>query len=183
MARLSDQLPMLQHVLNWLWSNADERGDDEIALTLADYEALGGLSGALGEHGREILEELLPEHRAVASKVFRALMAGSSPAEAVRRPTEFADLVAIADGDEIAVREIVEAFRAPGRNFLTPLRPTPLRAATLIDLSHESIVRQWDELASWLEQEIAAGETWRRVADAAGRYWARQRRSSLRCLS
>ena len=171
LVRRADQLPLMQHVLNRLWSIAAEEGaDGPVVLKLADYEELGGLRGALAAHGREILEELLPEHRALAPIVFRALTAGSSLAEAVRRPTEFGELVALAGGDEIAVREIIEAFRAPGRNFLVPSRPTPLRPTTLIDISHESLIRQWDEFAAWLQQEVTAADTWRRLVDLAERY-------------
>ncbi len=175
LVRRADQLPLMQHVLNRLWSIAAEHGGNgQIVLKLADYDALGGLQGALAAHGREILEELLPEHRVIASTVFRALTAGSSLAEAVRRPTEFGELVELAGGDEIAVREIIEAFRAPGRNFLMPPRPTPLRATTLIDISHESLIRQWDEFAAWLQQEVTAADTWRRLVDLAERYQRRE---------
>jgi Novel STAND NTPase 1 len=171
LVRRADQLPLMQHVLNRLWSIAAERSaGGPIVLELADYEAVGGLRGALAAHGREILEELLPEHRALAPTIFRALTAGSSLAEAVRRPTEFGELVAIAGGDEIAVREIIEAFRGPGRNFLMPPRPTPLRSTTLIDISHESLIRQWDEFAAWLQLEITAADTWRRLVDSSERY-------------
>ena len=175
LVRRADQLPLMQHVLNRLWSLAAARSRGEpVVLTLADYEAVGGLSGALAAHGREILDELLPEHREIAGAVFRALTAGSSLAEAVRRPTEFGELVEIAGGDEIAVREIVEAFRAPGRNFLMPPRPDALRPDTLIDISHESLIRQWDEFANWLQREINSADTWRRLVDAAERYKRRE---------
>lgn len=171
LVRRADQLPLMQHVLNRLWSLAAGRPHSgPVVLKLADYEALGGLRGALAAHGREILEELLPEHREIAGAVFRALTAGSSLAEAVRRPTEFGELVEISGGDEIAVREIVEAFRAPGRNFLVPPRPAALRSDTLIDISHESLIRQWDEFAHWLQREITSADTWRRLVDAAERY-------------
>jgi hypothetical protein len=95
---------------------------------------------------------------------------GASVAEAARRPAPFNELVAIAGGEEIAVREIIEAFRAPGRNFLTPPRPAPIRGAALIDIGHESLIRQWDDLGLWLRQEISAAEKWRRLADLAERY-------------
>jgi hypothetical protein len=171
LVRRADQLPLMQHVLNRLWSIAAARGDKgRIVLTLKDYDSLGGLRGALAVHGREILEELLPEHRDVAPFVFRALTSGSSLAEAVRRPTEFGELVEIARDEDIAVREIVEAFRAPGRNFLMPPRPTPLHADTVIDISHESLIRQWDEFAGWLQDEINSADAWRRLVDQAERH-------------
>ena len=171
LARRADQLPLMQHVLSLLWSTAADRSADGTpVLTLADYDALGGLREALATHGRDILEGLLPEHRSFAPLVFRSLVAGPSLVEAVRQPTAFGELVEIAHGEEMAVREVVEAFRAPGRDFLTPARPEPLRSATPIDVSHESLIRQWDVFASWLRQEIASAAAWRRLTDLAERH-------------
>jgi hypothetical protein len=175
LVRRADQLPLMQHVLNRLWSIAAARNPGgRVVLRLKDYDDFGGLRGALALHGREILDSLLPEHRAVVPLVFRALTAGSTLAEAVRRPTEFGELMAIAGGEEIAVREIVEAFRAPGRNFLVPPRPAPLRLNTVIDISHESLIRQWDEFAAWLQQEVASAAAWRRLVDQADRHQRRE---------
>jgi hypothetical protein len=171
LAQSADRLPLLQHVLKRLWLLAAAgEGDGPIRLMLGDYEALGGLHGALSAQGREILEELLPEQREVAPAVFRALTEGASLADAERRPLPFGELVAVSAGSETAVREVVEAFRAPGRNFLQPRRPASLRADTMIELSHECLIRQWDELAFWAEQEVAAAGAWRRLVDAAERH-------------
>ena len=52
--------------------------------------------------------------------MFRTLTGGSTVADAVRRPTRFDELVAVCGGDEAAVRAVVDAFRAPGVNFLVP---------------------------------------------------------------
>ena len=94
-----------------------------IELKLDDYEALGGLRGALAAHGREILDELLPEHRAGRRAVFRALTAGSSLAEAVRRPTELRR----AGGDRRRRRDRRarggRGFPRTRRNFLVPSEP------------------------------------------------------------
>jgi hypothetical protein len=90
-------------------------------------------------------------------------------AEAVRRPTRFSDLVEICNGDEAGVRAVVDAFRAPGCNFLAPAldpaNPRPLVAATIIDISHESLIRQWKQLSEWLEAEARAVRQWRRLMD------------------
>ena len=170
LGRRADQLPLMQHVLNRLWSIAAERGDRPITLTLKDYTELGGLKGALGAHGREILATLTPKGRAVAGSVFRALVAGSSLSQAVRNPTRFHELVEIADGDEEGVRNVVETFRAPGVNFLMPPPPAPLLDDTFIDISHESLIRQWDQFAEWLAQEVESSEAWWRLIDATERY-------------
>jgi hypothetical protein len=42
-----DQLPLMQHILMRMWQNARQLNPADIALTLADYEDLGGIgSGA-----------------------------------------------------------------------------------------------------------------------------------------
>ncbi len=170
LARRADQLPLLQYCLNRMWTRArDNAPDAPITLTLADYERIGGLSGALNAHADEMLRGLGDDCRPVAETVFRALTEGSVASEAVRRPTRFGELVAICDGDEARVRRVVDEFRAPGCNFLAPgfdpADPRPLSADTIVDISHESLIRQWKQLSEWVEAEGRARRQWQRLRD------------------
>lgn len=172
-ARRADQLPLLQYTLNRMWLRARARrgGAAEgrpIVLRLADYEAIGGLRGALNEHANQLLKELaVPE--SVVEAVFRGLVSGATVAEAVRRPRPFGELVKLADGNEQAVRKVVDSFRTAGVNFLAPelelVKPQPLDNDTIVDISHESLIRQWDKLSGWLEKEARAAQYWRRLRD------------------
>ena len=65
-----DQLPLLQHALARLWSMASVTPR---VLTVEDYEAIGGLTNALSNHGDEALAELTPEQRRIAEIMFRRL--------------------------------------------------------------------------------------------------------------
>jgi hypothetical protein len=170
LGRRADQLPLLQYCLNRMWVSA--RGGAPglpIRLTLSDYERIGGLGGALNAHADEILRGLGDHRRPVAEAVFQALTEGSTVAEAVRRPTSLRELVGICDGDEAGVGAVVDAFRAPGCNFLTPelnpANPKTLEASTIVDISHESLIRQWKQLSEWLEAEARAVRQWRRLLD------------------
>jgi hypothetical protein len=175
-ARRADQLPLLQYTLNRMWEEAKDKSRP-ITLTVAEYEAIGGLSGALDKHANAILEGLkraLGPVRgpAVTGAVFRALTLGNSVADAVRRPTRFGDLVAICGNDRDGVEAVVEAFRAPGCNFLTPEvdpRRPRLDDADNIDISHESLIRQWGTLSQWLEKEGRTAHEWRRLEEDAAR--------------
>lgn len=115
------------------------------------------------------MSSLGAERRPIAERVFRALTDGATVTEAVRRPTRFGELVEICDGDEANVRAVADAFRAPGCNFLAPEldpdHPKPLEAGTIIDISHESLIRQWRQLSEWLEKEARAARQWRRLLD------------------
>jgi hypothetical protein len=44
--------------------------------------------------------------------------------------------------------------------------------ATLVDISHESLIRQWDRLGSWVEEETRNRDMYRRIRDDARRYEA-----------
>jgi hypothetical protein len=58
-----DQLPLLQHALARMWNIASAKPP---VLTVADYEAIGGLANALSNHGDEVLAELTPAQLRIA---------------------------------------------------------------------------------------------------------------------
>lgn len=182
LARRADQLPLLQHALNRLWEDAIEatgatKKEQKIVLRLADFEAVGGLQGALNRHADDILAGLGNEQRLIAETVFRALTEGSSAADAIRRQMMFRNLVAIAGGDkkvpganiEQDVHGVIEAFRARGRNFLLPESDDPISPETWIDISHESVIRQWHQLSEWLKAEAEDARQWRHLIEESNR--------------
>jgi hypothetical protein len=172
LARRADQLPLMQHALNRMWEEAKNK--TSIELTLADYESIGGLQGALGKHADQVLGQLeakLGKERcqAITETVFRAVTSGTTAADAVRYPRPFGTLVKLC-GDEEGVTAVVNAFRAAGCNFLVPGLSVPLLPDTYIDISHESLIRQWSRLSGWLVQESRSSQFWHRLVDAATSY-------------
>jgi hypothetical protein len=170
LVRRGDQLPLLQYCLNRMWIRARDAARGElITLTQSDYEAIGRLGGALNAQAGQVLDALGDGRRRVAEATFRALTDGTTVADAVRRPTRFGELVGICGGDETAVRAVVDAFRAPGCNFLVPeldpRDPQAVEPETFIDISHESLIRQWRQLSEWLEKEARSVRQWRRLKD------------------
>jgi PQQ-dependent catabolism-associated CXXCW motif protein len=182
-----DQLPLLQHALMLLSQRARERAsDDPPLLTLADYESLGGIgtsgsdadtspdaetrtsNGALSDHADRVLAELTSEQQRIAAILFRGLTEGEGAGgRAVRRPVSIADVAAIAEAPINDLLPVIEAFRAPGRNFLTPLPPEPLNPETIIDISHESLIRQWVKLRRWVREEYQSAEAYRGIERSA----------------
>ncbi|MGH6802219.1 MAG: hypothetical protein ACREC3_02480, partial [Methyloceanibacter sp.] len=165
LVRRADQLPLLQYALNRMWVLVHGRFPDRhVKLGLDDYK---GLSYALDEHADQIFDQLNKENLPV-EQVFRALTSGTSLADAVRQPTRFDRLVAICGGDEKAVAKVVDAYRAPGCNFLLPEVESQMNLGfdTLIDISHESLIRQWKRLSQWVAKEAIAAQQWRRLNDS-----------------
>lgn len=167
LSRRADQLPLMQHALNRLWMRAEKSAEGRCTLRFEDYLAIGGLEGALQSHGEEVLSALPEDCRDDAETVFRCLISGPDPERAVRRAVPLAQLQEEAGPHTLA---IVEAFRQPDCNFLRPEARFPLEDATLVDISHESLIRQWGRLREWTRREAEADENWDRLIDAQRRW-------------
>ena len=162
-----DQLPVLQHALMRTWDHWQGR-DGAPEIDLVDYEAIGTLRDALSLHAEEALDDIQTERgREMAEKVFKALTDTSSDARGTRRPTSVRTLAAICQAAESEVVDVIEVFRRPGRTFLMPPASVPLSSQSIIDLSHESLMRIWKRLIAWAEEERTAAEYYLRLARSA----------------
>lgn len=85
----------------------------------------------------------------------------------IRRPTTIGELAAIADAPDADVMQVVEFLRKTGRTFLMPPSSVPLTSTTIVDLAHESLMRCWDRLMAWAEEERAAAVFYARLSQAA----------------
>jgi tetratricopeptide (TPR) repeat protein len=165
-----DQLPILQHALMRTWDHWEPKHQPGQSIDIEDYEAIGGLQQALSLHAEEAFLEAGPGRgHQTTEKIFKALTDTYSDPRGVRRPTSVQDLAAICEASESEVIHIVEIFRRSGRSFLTPHAGIPLESRSIIDLSHESLMRCWTRLIDWAEEERVSARTYMRVAQAATR--------------
>jgi PQQ-dependent catabolism-associated CXXCW motif protein len=199
-----DQLPLMQHILMLMWQKARQLNPADIALTLADYENLGGIGsgasaesagaiggsavlqpqaeGALSKHADQTLRELTSEQQRLAGILFRALVqTEGNIGRDVRRPVSLRQVASIAEANPDDLLPIVEAFRAPGRNFLRPAPPAPIEPDTVIDISHESLIRQWGTLRKWSHEEFESAKRYRHV-EATAKFRSKHEADLLRKL-
>ena len=169
LSRRADQLPVMQHVLNRIWREEVVSGQAE-QLSFDTYERLGGMRGALNQHGEEVLTQIGPDKLSACEKIFRALVDGNSIITASRRPIGLANLARETGLPVVEVRAIVDVFRSEAVNFLRPPPSVPLAEDSVIDISHESLIRQWSKLSEWMQHEASAAAVIRRVSDAMDRY-------------
>ena len=163
-----DQLSILQHALNRTWAQWQREDKGNEPISLSHYESIGTMAHALDQHAERAFAELTTEHqKKICEVVFQALTDKGSDARGVRRPTDFATLCAIANasGDEIAA--VLNVFRKPSRSFLMPPALETLEAGTMIDISHESLMRVWQRLRDWVEREAESAAQFRRLAQNA----------------
>jgi len=166
-----DQLPILQHALMRTWSYWTRFKDttDE-ALDLKHYEAIGTMSEALSQHANEAYDELDEEQKRICEIMFKAITEKRGENFGIRRPTRLNEIAAIADVSEEDLMEVIEKFREPGRSLLTPAHGVHLDSKSMVDISHESLMRIWVRLKNWVDDEADAVQMYQRLAEAASQY-------------
>jgi WD40 repeat protein/energy-coupling factor transporter ATP-binding protein EcfA2 len=166
-----DQLPILQHALMRTWSYWSKYKDYENEIVdLKHYEAIGTMSEALSMHANEAFEELDDDQQRICEVLFKAITEKRGENFGIRRPTRLNEIASIADVSEADVIAVLEKFREPGRSLLTPAHGTPLSGRSMVDISHESLMRIWVRLKNWVDDEADAVQMYLRLAEAASMY-------------
>lgn len=161
-----DQLPILQHALMRTWDYWTANRHDADALDLAHYNNIGGMAHALSLHADEAYESLSEPQKVIAEKVFKALTEKGDDNREIRRPMVLQDLCQVVLADVEEVKAVIEVFRQPGRSFLMPAEKL-LTEDSLIDISHESLIRGWERLAAWVNEEARSATIYKRLAATA----------------
>ena len=179
-----DQLPVLQHALMRTWdywakrhrSAQPERGvvrvgESREPMDIADYEAIGTMRQALSVHAEEAYAEAeSDESKRITERLFKALTDTYTDPRGVRRPTSVRELAAVCEAQEPNLIGVIELFRRPGRSFLMPPSAVPLESESIIDISHESVMRCWARLVVWADEERTSAGRYVRLARAAAWY-------------
>ncbi len=165
-----DQLPILQHALMRTWDLFEEqsgKGD----LDLEHYDATGGMTEALSRHADEVYNEQPDEeHKRIAQKLFKSLTEKVDANRGIRRPMSLRELHEICGGEESNLRNVVDSFRRTGCTFLMPAGENAITLKSIIDISHESLMRVWRNLRNWVDEEAQSAKIYRRLADTATLY-------------
>ncbi|HTU48583.1 MAG TPA: PQQ-binding-like beta-propeller repeat protein [Bryobacteraceae bacterium] len=170
-----NNLPLLQHALMRTWHHWKERtrGDGEISLN--DYIAVGGIEDALNRHA-ELLYRTLNQaagSQQLAEWIFKRLTAKGISERETRSPAKLSELWSIcgadSDSDKERVRQVVEHFRLTDGRFLTCVDDV-LGPASIIDITHESLISRWKTLSSWVKQEKEFANTFARLLGDATRW-------------
>jgi len=172
-----DQLSILQHALNRTWARwKDEGGIGPV--DLPHYQAIGTMAEALDRHAQEAYGELAEPGQdgddfplqKLCRRTFQALTDKASDGRGIRRPTKWITLREITKASEPQLLRVIEVFREPSRSFLMPPAGTEIEDESVIDISHESLMRVWRRLSSWGDEEARWADAYRRLAESAVRH-------------
>lgn len=170
MGKNQDQLPILQHALMRTWDYWMSNREPDEPMDLRHYNAVGRVSQALSQHANELFEELSSREKEIAEVLFKSITEKSQDNKGMRRPSKLSLVADLADADPEEVTKVVEHFRMPGRSFLMPPHYIPLNPESVIELSHESLMRIWNKLDAWVEEEFESASMYKRLSDAAAMY-------------
>lgn len=166
----TDQLPILQHAMMRTWECWKKYSEPGSSIRLRDYEAAGKLENALSMHANEAFEELSDSNKELCKSMFRTLTEKGADNKGIRRPATVLEIAEISQTSVTEVKDVVDIFRVKGRSFLSPAETISLEANTVIDISHESLMRVWDKLKNWVDEETASVQMYLRLSEASNMY-------------
>ncbi|MFI9009332.1 XRE family transcriptional regulator [Actinosynnema sp. NPDC053489] len=141
-------LPLVSHALLETWRR--RRGT---TLTLAGYEAAGGIQHAIAQTAERTYTSLERNQRALARQVFLRLTALGDGTEDTKRRLPRAELDHDVDVD-------VVLDRLAHARLLTLDRDS-------VEIAHEALIRSWPRLRGWLAEDREGLRTMRRLTEAA----------------
>jgi hypothetical protein len=172
-----DQLPILQHALMRCWEKAQKNNSKIIDVAQYVDKEIGG-PNALDVHGEEIYsglaEDVFANHGQVAGNAARKQQQDIAEAlfkRITKRATGPADEERKTDGTRDATKleticletgfkredivPVINAFRERNRAFLRPGEDEAekLEDDSVIDITHESLIRKWNKLGKWVKEE------------------------------
>lgn len=168
-----DQLPILQHALSRMWDEAKQRQNDSPCIAWRDFNTVGGITNSLSLHADEILASLSPLNRIerilcpeqmAAVDLFRAITeqrSAEAGGQAVRRPQSLARIAKWTGRKWQEFKPAISAYSKEGTNFLH-INST-LNKDTIVDISHEALIRQWQRLRQWVSQEARLASEYQRL--------------------
>jgi WD40 repeat protein/energy-coupling factor transporter ATP-binding protein EcfA2 len=140
-------LPLLSHALLETWRR--RRG---ATLTLAGYEAAGGIRHAIARSAEHVHTTLTAAQQAVAKQVFLRLTALGEATEDTKRRVSCHEL----DEDPDAVLVL---------DKLTDARLVVADRGS-VDIAHEALIRYWPRLHGWLTEDREGLRIHRQLTDA-----------------
>lgn len=128
-------LPLMSHALRETWQRREGR-----TLTVAGYNASGGIRGAVAQSAEEVHQRISPKQRTVLRELLMRLVIPGPDGDAVRSRLP-RRLVVTRPEDDVMI-DLLAAARLVTSD------------AGAVEIAHESLVRAWPRLSEWLEEDL-----------------------------
>jgi WD40 repeat protein len=153
-------LPLLSHALH-VTCRRLQRG----RMTVAEYEARGGIRGALEQTATEAYGELTAQQKERARQLFLRLVHTADDTADTRRRVSHAELF---DGDVQSEDLAAVLKQFVDRRLITECR-------NHVEIAHDSLLSAWPLLREWIDADRAMLVVIRRVTEDANAWEAKER--------
>ncbi|WP_405778434.1 hypothetical protein [Streptomyces sp. NBC_00859] len=144
-------LPLMAHALREVWRRRRGR-----TLTVAAYEAVGGVRGAIAHTAEEVYSGFTADRARTARALLLRLISPGDGTQDTRRPVTRTEL-----GTSPETAAVLEQL--VGARLLTA-------GTTTVELAHEALISSWPRLRGWIEEDRERLRLHRQLTDAA-RAW------------
>ncbi|GGQ44542.1 nSTAND1 domain-containing NTPase [Couchioplanes azureus] len=127
-------LPLASHAMVQAWQR--RRGT---TMTLAGYEAAGGVDGAIAQSAEAVYTALGPQRQRTTRRVLLRLVDSGDDAPVTRRRVARAEF-----GDDPDIATVID--RLATARLLTVTRDT-------VEITHEALVQAWPRLRGWIDDD------------------------------
>lgn len=151
-------LPLLSHALLETWRRREGR-----VMTLAGYQASGGVAGALARTAETAYRRFSPSEQAITRNIFLRLTEMDESAD--ERLPEFytrrrASLTELVPRPEDAIQVQMVLARLADARLITTGQETA-------EVAHEALIREWPRLGQWLNENREGLRLHRHLTQAA----------------
>jgi len=160
-----DHLPVLQHALMRTWDIWQQSNDPQP--DIRHYETIGTMDRALSIHANKIYDALNDRQQFITEKLFKVITHKTVSGKGIRRPKLLSDLYTIVNKPSEDIRTVIDQFRQSGCTFLFPHHDQQLADNDEINITHESLMRRWDRLIQWVDEEAESARWYARLLDRA----------------
>lgn len=157
-------LPLLEFVLSQLWER--RRGGE---LLHEAYEAMHGVQGAIATRAEDVFDKMTAAEREAIRRLAIQLVRPGEGTEDTRRRASMASLGQ--DAEQVVARLADARLLVTARDITT--------GAEVVEVAHEALIRNWNRLRGWIDQDREFLRTKDRVEDSAKHWNAESRDASL----
>jgi uncharacterized protein YjbI with pentapeptide repeats len=167
-------LPLVQDTLTELWQ---QRVDNSLKLSV--YVKLGGISGTLNKRATAFYNGLSASEKETVKYIFLALTQLGEGTEDTRRRFLKQDLITVKYPEEVIDLTIQKL--ADERLIVTDKQVETTDKKMAIEVAHEALIREWELLRQWLDQDRANLLQQRKI-EALAQEWENSGRKSAYLL-
>lgn len=159
-------LPLLQYALTEVFERRKGK-----TLTFTAYQESGGVLGALARRAEDLYIQLGSDEQELVRQIFLRLVTLGEGTEDTRRRVLQANLLSIGDEKANSVLDLYSRYR------LLTFDNDPVTRDPTVEVAHEALIRQWQRLRDWLDDNRDDVRVQQRLA-LATQEWLRSGRDT-----